>query len=688
LRVGVIVFVFMMAGQYATAARIGLDPLMGDGANGRKIVIAGSLFEPSTSYTVLIGGYAVVPAAVSSNAAGIIPSTGIELPSLPGGNLDVTLTSTFSRNFTGAFRVWPNICLAPAMGNGKAGATYVTNAAIPTGGWNGMVFIVQGTGFAANAAIGANTITVGGSATTHPAIAVTADGRLNSTTIIITSNLTNGAKDIVINDGSAKTFSGVYTVVRAIGLNPARGSRNAGTPVTITGWGFTNGAPRIAANSITIGGITTTHGAVNVVNGTFTVTLTVDLQLGNGTANAVVINDGTANTFAGAYHSNNTTAFIAVAPVRLTGIANEAIQVQGIAGIGANIAANAIGMYEGNTVRSATVHSAITVAGGTFPATWVKIVGDLPWGVNRLETGATRVQSFVAGAYLSVCPAISNGYSGWTVTLTGYGFNQTGGTGQPAANSSTIGGVATTHVAVVVDNTGDFTIPCTVTQPLPFGVKNVVINDSVAGSWTFPGAIQVARTIGLSSFVVGSGAAGETVSISGSGFTASTNLAANSITFGAYATIHPLITVGANGSFGPTAVTLPLMNSGPYNVVTQGTFQSAYRVYDPISTVTKYRDPGHGVATQIVTFSFSFTNAQYVGDPSARTFRLTDNLPAALQYVAASSTCYPPATAEWFNGAWIGVEPVPASSVTAIRWTISALPAGASGWAKFQMVIP
>ena len=131
------------------------------------------------------------------------------------------------------------------------------------------------------------------------------------------------------------------------------------------------------------------------------------------------------------------------------------------------------------------------------------------------------------------------------------------------------------------------------------------------------------------------------------------------------------------------------MDSGPYDINAQKVFPASYRVYNPIAEVTKFRDLGRGVSSQIVTFSFSFTNVQYVGDPSARSFVLSDNLSPLLKYVGGSPVCNPPATTQWFNGGWVGVEPVPASLATAIRWTLlSPLPAGASGWAKFQMVVP
>jgi hypothetical protein len=551
-----------------------------------------------------------------------------------------------------------------------------------------MVFTIEGTGFNSGAVIAANSITVGAAATTHAQINVDASGRLGSTTVIIASNLPGGYKDVVINDGRVRTYANAYTVNRVIGLNPARGRRTAGSPITVMGWGFTR-TGTIAANSILVAGGTTTHPAAAVANGYFSVNLTVDAGLGNNASNAVTISDGVSTNFPGAFYSVGAgSGYLALIPVRFSGIANEVFLIQGIAGTNNNIPANSITLNENNPVRSATTHPLITVAAGTFPTATVMVNSAIPWGVNRVETGFHRLQSIQALRSLDICPVVTSGYAGWTLTITGYGFNQGNA---PAANTTTVGGIATTHPAVVIGNTGDFRIPVTVAQPQPFGGKDVTIDDSVAGTITFPIAVQADRTIGLSSYVVGPGAAADTIRISGTGFTASANLAANSIMLGAYSTTHPIITVGANGSFGPTAITLPVMGSGPYDLVTtQETFPASYRVYNPVAEVTKFRDPGRGVSSEVVTFSFSFTNAQYVGDPSARSFVLMDSLPAGLKYVGASSTCYPPAVTSWYyGGAWQATEPVPASNASGIRWTLAnPLLAGDSGWAKFQMTVP
>lgn len=306
----------------AEAAKIGLNPLMGDGAPGTNTVISGFNFEVSASYTVTFGGLGVTPASVTSDASGNIAATTLVFPALPAGFHHVVLTSaTRTYTFIGAYRVYRNICVSPVLGEGRAGQTSDTNAAIPTGGWVGMVFRIAGTGFAASASIAANSITVGGATTTHAAITVGAAGTFGSTTIIVDSNLAFGRKDIVLNDGVATTFAGVYEVRRSIRLNPSLGAQDAGTNVTISGWGFVDGM--ITANSTLVGGDTTTHLATTITNGAFVYTLSLDAEAGAKNDVEILGQGIFANAYAGAKAGK---AQLAVSSIVFAGVPNQAFR--------------------------------------------------------------------------------------------------------------------------------------------------------------------------------------------------------------------------------------------------------------------------------------------------------------------------------------------------------------------------
>jgi uncharacterized repeat protein (TIGR01451 family) len=319
----------------------------------------------------------------------------------------------------------------------------------------------------------------------------------------------------------------------------------------------------------------------------------------------------------------------------------------------------------------------------------VKIDGACPWGTNRLYfPDGTQTRSFRTAASLSLCPVLGDGAAGWTTTMTGWGLNQ--GAPSVAANSITVGGNTTTHAAATIINDGIMpSMPVTVTPARPNGTANVVVVDSVNTN-TWPGAAGVRRRIALTC-VNGPGSAGERCMISGTGFTAGTNIPANTITFNGAAVTHRAVYIGANGTFSTTVMDLPALNAGAYDVNAQEIFPAAYHVVNPQMAVAKYRDPVRGKAGDIVTFSFSFTNTDYlkVGDAPAVNFILRDTLPPLTQYVALSSTCYPSAKAEWFNGGtstWQVTEPA-AANVQAVRWTIPKVSAAASGWARFQVQI-
>ncbi len=666
------------------AAKIGLNPLMGDGAPGTNTVISGFNFEASASYTVTLGGRGVTPASVISDASGNIAATTLVLPALPAGFHDVVLTSvTRTYTFTGAYRVWRNICLSPAQGDGRAGRTWKTNGAIPAGGWVGMVFRIEGIGFAARASIAANSITVGGSTTTHAAITVGADGTFGSATIIVDSNLANGRKDIVLNDGVATTFAGVYEVRRSIGLNPSMGSQDAGSSITVSGWGFVDGTT--GANSTLVGGNTTTHPSATITNGAFVFTLTLDSK--SGAKNDVEISGQEVFTTAYSGVKANMPR-LAVSPIVFVGVPNQAFLMEGLANWNAGTIGADTTILAANT-DVPTVHSAISASGGTFPATWVRLDGGQPADADTLEIDdpgggkAITNKCITVKGSLGICPPVSNGAVGYSVSLTGFGFKRGANI---AADSIAFGSAAAIHAGVKASDWGDLG-PLILSLPaLANGDHNIVIDDGVTVR-TFNNLYHARRSIGLS-FIVGPGSAGEVTNLIGTGFTSGSAIPANSITFGAFGVTHAAIAVAADGSFPAEALTLPVLDAGPYDVTAQEVFPQAYRVYNPLVEVGNFSTPTAGVAGTVVTYTFSFTNTGYEGDPPAVSFVLTDMIPAGMQDVAGSDTSSLPATVEWYDGTcpcWTGVEPAP-TDVQRIRWTLtSPLPSGASGYASFQV---
>ncbi|MEK7474566.1 MAG: hypothetical protein AAB152_02925 [Candidatus Coatesbacteria bacterium] len=636
----------------ARAARIGLVPLMGDGAAGRTIVLSGNCFEPSTTYTIRIGGFAVLPATVTSSAGGVIANTTLTLPDLPRGNLDVMLASaTMTRSFTGAFRVWPNLCVSPVIGGGRFGETWETNVAIPTGGWVGMVFRVEGWGFAGGATIGANTITVGGAATTHPAIPVSAGGRFQSATIIVSSNLPNGNQSIVINDGAGNTFTGAYQVRRSIAMSPAKGYGALGSTILIEGWGFTPGT----TGAITVGLATTTPGPGLAVaaDGSFAGTVRLQGDPGGGQV-AVTTGQG---SFPNCY--NDTTAGtrqLGIYPVTPDGPENGAIRIEGMGNwSNGTIAADSVTVQvPGGDVP--TTHPAIPVANGRFPRRWIVVTDTIELnarGLSMANGGKQTNQAFYSRRNLGACPVYSDGTAGFTTTITGWSFDQGSAI---AANSTTVGGVTTTHAGTKVDIYGELP-PLAVALPaLPNGNLAVVVTDSAVTS--FASIMHARRTIGLS-YVVGPGSAGDVTNLTGNGFVAGA-IGANTITFGGTAVAHAGIVVTANGNFASTALTLPALAGGPKDVVAQGgeVFPQAFRVATVGLTVVKTQTPVAPGIGELVTYRVVVTNT---GTGMLTNLTLTDTLsPVVVSASASEPSGWPtPAVTQaaagtlfsWSNGA-------------------------------------
>jgi uncharacterized repeat protein (TIGR01451 family) len=683
---GSVAGLIMFLAASGQAVEIGLNPLMGDGAAGRQTIISGSSFPPNTTLNVTVGGYATSPGSVVSDVSGDIQPTTLLLPALSAGSHDFVLADiSMSYIFTGAYRVGRNICLTPASGDGRAGQTSDTNGAIPPGGWDGMVFQLEGWGFAPNTTISADSITVGGAGTTHAAILTDSTGGLPTTTVIVTSNLALGRKDIVIDDGALVTFPGVYEVRRSLGLNPASGSRNALTVINVSGWGFEDGT--ILANTIRVGGFAATHGTAAISDGAFSVDVTLQVRISTG---ANDIDTGQEN-FVGVYHGSAGGAVItAIYPVVLDGLPNRAFRVRGIGnwGNGTIQADSILVRHGGGEDISGSSHPAITVAGDVFPETWVRLNGGQERATDRFSIyvpSKLAVQDFRCleiKQTIGLCPVNGDGRPGFSATLTGFGFE---GGAAMAADSITIGGLAVTHAAAQVGLPSGVIDPLVLTAPaLPNGDLDIVVDDGPGA--TFGGLFHSCRSIGLSR-ICGPGTFGATTRLLGCGFSGSSVIDANTIEFGSVPTTHPAISVGADGTFAATDISLGTLDSGSHDIDAQELFAQSYRVYAPVVEMSKYRNPPTGVTGTIVTFSMSFTNTGKIGKPRALDVVLHDSIPAGMLYSAASATSTLPAVIEWYDGAWQSVEPAPAS-VQAVRWSLSSpLPSGASGYAFFDVAV-
>ena len=211
------------AGPLAAPTVSGITPVEGPVAGGTSVTLTGSAFTDDS--TVTVGGSApVAPTAVSADGTSLTFTTPA---SATPGPVAVRVTTPVGTSAPQTFTYLPVPAitgLAPALG--------------PVGG--GTPVTVTGTGFLADA-----TVSVDGSAPITPD-AVAGDG--TSLTFTTPAHALGGAPVTVTTRGGTsapQTFtyqpapqgSPVLT-----GIDPVQGPAGGGTPVTLTGTGFTAGS--------------------------------------------------------------------------------------------------------------------------------------------------------------------------------------------------------------------------------------------------------------------------------------------------------------------------------------------------------------------------------------------------------------------------------------------------------------
>lgn len=236
-----------------------VSPSSGPEAGGTSVTITGTGFVNGA--TVKIGGNSA--SNVTFNSA---TSLSVTTPQGIAGTRNVVVTNPNNLSGTGTdlftYVAAPTVTSISPTGGALSGGTPVT---------------ITGTGFASGA-----TVTIGGSAATN----VTFNGatELTATTPVGTAGLANV---VVTNpDTQSGTGSGLYTYAEAptvTNIDPSSGTISGGTPVTITGTGFVDGA------TVDIGGNPAAD--VSVVSDT---SLTAKTPVGSaGPADVMVTNPDT-----------------------------------------------------------------------------------------------------------------------------------------------------------------------------------------------------------------------------------------------------------------------------------------------------------------------------------------------------------------------------------------------------------
>ena len=185
------------------AAKLVVVPDSGNGRPGEALTVRGSGYPASATIMITVGGAATFPEAVVTDAKGRLAATVILLAEpIPAGRYAARVVAGETHVFEGAYTVRPIVSLDPPIGDGRAGATWRTDEKIATGGYTGMVFVINGAGFPAGSFISGDSISVGNAPAIHDPIRIGDDGVLRSTTIVVASDLAAGRYDLSLHHGS------------------------------------------------------------------------------------------------------------------------------------------------------------------------------------------------------------------------------------------------------------------------------------------------------------------------------------------------------------------------------------------------------------------------------------------------------------------------------------------------------
>ena len=381
----------------------GVSPAAGPVAGGTHVTITGTGFTGATRCSS-----APAPSAFTINTAG----TQITLTSPAGtGTVDITVTGPGGTTVPSPADEFTFLA-APAV-------TGVSPAAGPTSG--GTRVTITGTSFtdATNVEFGTN--------------AGTSVEVLSATQIAATSPVGSGTVDVVVTGpGGVSTIAPTdeFTYMAVTGVSPAEGPTSGGTPVTITGTGFTG------ATVVNFGTSAATN--VDVVSA---MQILATSPAGTGTVNVTVTGPGgtTATSAADQFTYMSVTG---VSPATGSLAGGTAVTITGTGFTGVTQVNFGPALATSVVVVSATKITATSPAGtGTVDVT---VTGP---GGTTTTSAADHFAYTAVPAVTGVSPITGPGSGGTFVTITGTGF-----TGATAVDFGT---AAATSVIVV--NAGEIT---------------------------------------------------------------------------------------------------------------------------------------------------------------------------------------------------------------------------------------
>jgi len=467
-----------------------LTPETGPAGGGTPVTITGSGFLPGS--TVSVGGTTgIVPDAIG------VGGTTLTFTTPPGAAGDAPVTVT---NLAGTSAPLTFTYLAPPVGSPVL--TAIAPDAGPAAG--GTSVTLTGTGFTPGSTItiGDATGIVGTLSPDGTQLTFTTPGGTAGDVPVTVTNATGTSAPLTFTYQAAPVVAPTLT-----SLTPAEGPAGGGTDVTIVGTGFTGDS------TVTVG---TTTGIVPLsvsTDGTSLVFTTPAGAVGQADV-SVTTPAGTSGTLPFTYQA---------APVGAPVLATLS-PTSGPAGGGTTVTVTGTGFTPGSTVSvdgSAPITPVINGAGTSLTFTTpAHAAGPVQVTVtNEAGTSAPLPFTYLAPAstaplLLSLAPASGPVGGGTVVTVSGSGF---------AVGATTVsidGGAALTPSFVSLDGTSlTFTTPADTAGPVPVTVTTAG-GTSAPLTFTYvaaPAGAPVLASLTPSSGPVGGG---QTVTVTGTGFTA------------------------------------------------------------------------------------------------------------------------------------------------------------------------
>ncbi len=326
--------------------------------------------------------------AVTITGTGFTGATGVTFGGIAGTGFtvvnDTTITVTTPAHVQGVTNV---VVLSPNGNSGPGTFTFdpappAITSLTPTHGpvAGGTAVTITGTGFT-----GATAVTFGGT----PAAAFTV---VNDTTIAATSPAhAVGPVNVTVQTPNGVSGPGTFTFDAALvapvitAIAPSHGPEIGGTPVTITGTGFTG------ATGVTFGGIPGT--AFTVVSNT---TITVTTPAHSPAAVGVIVQSPAGNSIAGSFTFDPVTTVDGITPNTGPAAGGTAVTISGHCFVGATGVLFGTTPATTFTVVNDTTITAVSPAGtGTVDVT---VVGSAACGTGVIPRGFTYVDPAATGS--------------------------------------------------------------------------------------------------------------------------------------------------------------------------------------------------------------------------------------------------------------------------------------------------